>query len=118
MFQPSVWRRGVLVRGLAAVLAAAALTACGGGDDNPVTLLGLSLAQVGPRAVQVSWSDDPYVASFDVVRDGYLLARVGTLAVVDNSVNVNQTYCYQVRGYDGYDALIASTDVGCITVRP
>ncbi len=118
MFQKNVSRSGVLARGVTAVLAAAALTACGGGDDTYIAPLNLALTRVAPLAVQVNWSDDPYVARFDVVRDGYLLASVVTLAVVDASVYYNQTYCYQVRGYDGGGTLVAATDVGCITVVP
>lgn len=114
-----------LARGAIALVITAGLVGCGGGADvvvsggpPPVDPLNLALTRVGPLSVQVDWSDHPAVASFDVLRDGYRLATVNATSLIDNSVYVNQTYCYQVMGYDPRGYLIAATDAGCITVVP
>ena len=112
-----------LARGAVALLIAAGLAGCGGGGEvvvsggpPPVDPLNLALTRVGPQSIQVDWSDHPGVASFDVLRDGYALATVNTTTLIDSSVYVNQTYCYQVKGYDPRGYLIAATDTGCVTV--
>lgn len=114
-----------LARGAIALVIMAGLVGCGGGADvvvsggpPPVDPLNLALTRVGPLSIQVDWSDHPGVASFDVLRDGYRLATVTATSLIDNSVYVNQTYCYQVMGYDPRGYLIAATDAGCITVVP
>lgn len=119
--------RSVLLRCMAASIVLGSLVACGGGGvavavvapaQPVVTQLQLALTRVGPQAVEVDWSDDPDVYSFDVLRDGNLLATVNTLSVIDNTVYFNGTYCYQVDGYDASGLLVASTDSGCITIVP
>ncbi|WP_019576771.1 hypothetical protein [Curvibacter lanceolatus] len=114
-----------LARGAIALVITAGLVGCGGGADvvvsggpPPVDPLNLALTRVGPQSIQVGWSDHPGVASFDVLRDGYRLTTVNSTSLIDNSVYVNQTYCYQVMGYDPRGYLIAATDAGCITVVP
>ena len=114
-----------LARGALARLIAAGLVGGGGGGEvyvsggpPPVDPLNLALTRVGPQSIQVDWSDHPGVANFDVLRDGYRLATVNAISLIDNSVYVNQTYCYQVMGYDPRGNLIAATNAGCITVVP
>jgi hypothetical protein len=103
------------------------LTACGGGSVDVaviapaqpvITHLPLTLIRVGPNAVEVDWGDDPNVFNFDVLRDGNLLATVATTRVIDNTVLINASYCYQVQGFDATGLLIAATDTGCITIVP
>ncbi|MGH8821479.1 MAG: hypothetical protein ACREWJ_09345 [Rhodoferax sp.] len=119
--------RSFLLRCAAALIVLGSLTACGGGSVDVavvapaqpvVTQLPLALTRVGPEAVEVDWGDDPDVYSFDVLRDGTLLATVNTLSVIDNTVYFNETYCYQVQGYDASGLLVAATDTGCITIVP
>ncbi|QDL36452.1 hypothetical protein EUB48_03425 [Rhodoferax sediminis] len=120
----TAFTRSFLLRSVAALIISGSLAACGGGGDVTVVAspavapLTLALTRVGPEAVQVDWSDDSYVASFQVVRDGYPLATVTTTSLVDASVLVNETYCYQVQGYDAAGQLVAATSSGCITIIP
>ena len=126
----TAFARRVALRGVIAVLALGGLLAgCGGGGDVAVGVvvpveqvevvpLALALTRVGPQAVEVEWSDDPIVASFLVLRDGFVLARVDALSLVDASVFVDFTYCYQVEGYDASGLLVAASSTGCITIFP
>jgi hypothetical protein len=119
------------VRGLAAAVAAGlavALAGCGGGGDGgsadvvvvggaPVVRLDIVLSRPGPQAIQLDWSDDSYVDTYVVVRDGYTLADgVTTTTLIDASVIFNVQYCYQVLGYDFNGQLISATDVACVVV--
>ncbi len=117
------WR----ARRIAAVICVVALAGCGGGGGvdvvvvtppSPVAVLGISLTRVGPEAIQVDWSDDPYVDSFVVRRDGYSLVSVRSLTLVDASVLIGNSYCYDVAGYDVSGILIAASDTACVTVFP
>ena len=121
-------RRSAAALGLVCV---ALIAGCGGGGDvsgsvvvvvpppAPITALGIVLTRTGPQTVQVDWTDDPYVASFTVSRDGYVLASgITTTTLIDQSVVFNQTYCYLVDGYDGHGYLIAQSDPACITIVP
>jgi hypothetical protein len=121
-------RRSAVVLGLMCV---ALIAGCGGGGDVsgsvvvvvpppvPITALGIVLTRTGPQTVQVDWTDDPYVASFTVSRDGYLLASgVTTTTLIDQSVVLDQSYCYLVDGYDSQGYLIAQSDPACITIVP
>lgn len=126
--------RRVALRGVIAVLALGGLLAgCGGGGDGGTSVevgvvvpveevevapLALALTRVGPQAVEVEWSDDPLVASFLVLRDGFALARVDATSLVDASVFVDFTYCYRVEGYDASGLLVAASSTGCITIFP
>jgi len=105
------------------------LAACGGGGavdvavvvpppQPTVTPLALTLSRVGPEVIGLDWTDDPDVATFLVVRDGNALTSVTSTSLDDASVVVNETYCYQVLGYDPRGLLIAATSTGCITVVP
>jgi hypothetical protein len=77
------------------------------------------LTRVGPEAVELDWSDDPYVDSFLVVRNDVAFATVtSTTSLIDATAYVNGTYCYQVQGYDVTGALIAASSTGCITIVP
>ena len=118
------------VRRLACIgaLALGAVAAgCGGGGSAdivvvagplPLAPLNIALTRIGPETVQVDWSDDPFVDTFDVRRDGILLARVQSTTVIDNSVFFDQSYCYEVTGYDRAGDLIAASDRACITIFP
>lgn len=103
-----------------------AVAGCGGGGGGevvvvsppPVAALAITLTRVGPNAVQIDWSNDPFVASFTVSRDGYNIATVGSLTLIDASVWINQSYCYQVSGYDSSGLLVAATGTACLTIFP
>ena len=118
---------GPRLRTFTALICVLMVAACGGGGDAGVVVvasppsvapLAIALTRVGPNAIQVDWSDDPYVASFTVRRDGYALATVASLTLIDASVFVNQSYCYQVSGYDPSGLLVAASDSACVTVFP
>jgi len=115
------------VRGLIAALALA-VAGCGGGGDGgsadvvvvagaPVLRLDIALSRPGPQAIQLDWSDDSYVDTYVVTRDGFTLAdAVTTTTLIDASVIFNVQYCYQVLGYDFNGQLISATDVACVIV--
>lgn len=120
-----------LLRLAIVAIALGGLSACGGGGDVGIGVavvvpapqpyvvpLSLTLSRVGPEVIGLYWSDDPYVSTFLVVRDGSALASVITTSLDDASVLVNQTYCYQVQGYDPRGLLIAASSTGCITLIP
>ena len=118
---------GPRLRTFTALIFVLMVAACGGGGDAGVVVvasppsvapLAIALTRVGPNAIQVDWSDDPYVASFTVSRDGYALATVASLTLIDASVFVNQSYCYQVSGYDPSGLLVAASHNACVTVFP
>jgi hypothetical protein len=121
--------RSFLLRSAAASIALGGLAACGGGGGSDVGVvvavqqpavapLTLALTRVGPEAIEVDWSDDPHVVSFLVLRDGLALATVTSTTLIDNSVLINGTYCYQVQGHDAAGQLVAASSNGCITVFP
>jgi len=116
-------------------LSAAALAACGHGDyHDPVTVgigiavpvgppapaplagLGLQLTRIGPEAIQLDWSFDPYAAVYEVSRDGFPLASVRSTSLIDASVLIGDRYCYRVVGRDGRGALVSLSSVGCLTL--
>jgi hypothetical protein len=110
----------------ASLACATMLAACSGsvevgiGDDDPPPVAGLAmtLTRVGPEAIEVAWSDDRYAASFVVRRDGYRLATVTGLSLIDASVLIDETYCYQVSGYDAYGYLVSASATACVTLLP
>jgi len=117
-----------LLRSAAVLVCAAAVSGCGGGgyaevvvvDDGPppVALLEIALTRVGPEAIAIDWSDDPYVARFIVRRDGHTLANVNATSLIDASVFVDESYCYQVSGYDTSGLLVAASGAACVTLLP
>lgn len=117
---------GPFFRAAVALICVAAVAGCGGGghaevivDDGPppVEPLSIVLTRVGPEAIEIEWSDDPYVERFVVYRDGYALADVDALSIVDASVYVDERYCYQVSGYRS-GVLVAASDTACIVLLP
>lgn len=125
----TAFRRSFLLRGVLVAITLGGLGACGGGGSadvgvivpvRPSTIapLTLVLTRVGPESIAVDWSDDPSVASFVVLRNGYVLATTTTTTLIDNSVFVNETYCYQVQGQDAVGNLVAATSNGCISIIP
>ena len=126
----TVFTRSLVLLSVAASIILGSLAACGGGGDVAVGIgvavpvqpavapLTLALTRVGPQAIQLDWSDDPYVARFQVLRDGFALSTVNTTSLIDASVFINGTYCYEVRGYDAAGRLTAASSVGCITILP
>ncbi len=129
MSHMNAFTRSVLLRSAAASIILGSLAACGGGGEvsvgvvvpvqQPVVApLTLVLTRVGPEAIQVDWSDDPHVASFVVLRNGFALATVTSLSLIDGSALVNGTYCYQVQGYDAAGLLVAASSSGCVTILP
>lgn len=89
-----------------------------GGGPPPIAGLAIALTRVGPEAIQIDWDDDPYVDTFTVSRDGFALARVDAVTLIDASVFINQSYCYQVSGYDRSGLLVAVSSSACITILP
>ena len=116
------------VRMVLALAMAAAVAGCGGGGSvtfatAPVvvaTVLPLDLlaTRIGPEEVQLDWSDDPDVAFFVVTRDGFELARVSTLTLIDASVLFGDRYCYQVSGLDHSGVVISVSNLDCLTIFP
>jgi hypothetical protein len=131
MFMNLLARRW-LVGGALIAFVLGSVTACGGGgyvevgvsapvfvvQPPPVAPLSFALTRVGPQAIALDWSDNPYVARFVVLRDGYLLATVNAVSLIDAAVYINATHCYQVQGYDNARQLVAASSTGCITVYP
>ena len=128
----TVFKRSFLLRSVLVAITLGGLAACGGGGSADVGVgvvvpvqppaiapLTLVLTRVGPEAIQVDWSDDPGVARFVILRDGYALATTTTTTtLIDASVFVNETYCYQVQGQDAAGYLVAATSNGCISIIP
>ena len=128
----TAFKRSVLLRSVSVAITLGGLAACGGGDSANVGVgvivpvqppaiapLTLVLTRVGPEAIEVDWSDDPRVERFVILRDGYALATTTTTTtLIDASVFVNETYCYQVRGQDAAGYLVAATSNGCISIIP
>jgi len=121
----------------AIAFAASALAACGHADPHdplpvtvgigisvpvgrpppaPVAGLGLQLTRLGPEAVQLAWSFDPYAAFYEVSRNGHPLASARATSLIDASVLIGDRYCYQVVGLDGRGALVSTSSVGCLTL--
>ena len=118
---------GPRLRTFTALICVLMVAACGDGRNAEVVVvasppsiapLAIALTRVGPEAIQVDWSDDPFVARFTVSRDGFTLATVNSLTLIDASVFVNASYCYQVSGYDPSGLLVAASDTACVTVFP
>lgn len=117
---------GPRLRTAAALICVSMIVGCGGGGAEvvvvaatpPIALLAIALTRVGPEAIRVDWSDDPYVASFTVRRDSYTLASVTSNTLIDASVLLDQSYCYQVSGYDPSGVQVAASDTACVTVFP
>ena len=131
MSHMTAFTRSFLLRSAAASIILGSLAACGGGSvdvgvgvvipvQQPVVApLTLVLTRVGPEAIQVDWSDDPRAASFLVLRDGFALATVTTTtSLIDASVLINETFCYQVQGFDAAGQLVAASSSGCIAILP
>ncbi|NML87191.1 hypothetical protein [Polaromonas sp.] len=126
----TAFKRSFLLRGVLVAIFLGSLAACGGGGSADVGVivpvrpraiapLTLVLTRVGPESIAVDWSDDPSVASFVVLRNGYVLATTTTTTtLIDNSVFINETYCYQVQGQDAVGNLVAATSNGCISIIP
>ena len=101
-----------------------ALTGCGGGLDvslviggTHVARLDIALSRSGPQAIRIDWSDDRYVDTYVVSRDGSTLASsLTTTTLIDASVISNAQYCYRVLGYDFIGVLVSASEVACITV--
>lgn len=131
MANMTAFTRSALLLSLLAAITSGGLTSCGGGGGAEVGVavvvpahqpdvvpLTLTLSRVGPEVIGLDWSNDPYAASFLVVRDGNALTSVTTTSLDDASVVVNDTYCYQVQGYDPRGLLISASGIVCITIVP
>lgn len=134
MSNMTAFKRSFLLRSVLVAITFGSLAACGGGDSANVGVsagvivpvqppvivpLTLVLTRIGPQTIEVNWSDDPGIARFVVLRDGYALATTTTTTtLIDNSVFVNETYCYQVRGEDAAEFLVAAISNGCISIIP
>jgi hypothetical protein len=105
-----------------ALTSAVAFAGCGGGLDVSVVIggtrvarLDIALSRSGPQAIRIDWSDDRYVDSYVVRRDGSTLAgSLTATTLTDASVVSNARYCYQVLGYDFIGVLISASEVACI----
>lgn len=110
----------------AAVAAAFLLTGCGGGGNfylfigsggASVPRLDLVVSRVGPRSIQLEWTDDFHAKTFEVERNGAtLLSSIKATSVVDSSFLSNTEYCYQVFGFDFAGQLMSASDEVCIVV--
>lgn len=128
----TAFKRLFFLRSVLVAIALGSLAACGGGVSANVGIgvavpvqppaiapLALTLTRVGPEAVELDWSDDPRIARFFILRDGYALATTtSTTTLIDSSVFANETYCYQVQGQDAAGYLVAATSNGCISIIP
>ena len=130
----TAFQRSFLPRSVLMAIILGGLAACGGGESvnvgvgvgvvipvqpPPIAPLTLVLTRIGPETIQADWSDDRYVARFVILRDGYALASTTTTTtLIDSSVFVNQTYCYQVQGQDTAGYLVAASSNGCISIIP
>ena len=85
---------------------------------TPVLPLDLQVTRIGPEEVQLDWSDDPDAAIFLVTRNGFELARVSTLSLIDASVVFDFRYCYQVSGLDHAGVVISISNPACLTIFP
>jgi len=109
-----------------ALFFAIAAAGCGGGGSAQLIVVGggvevprldIALTQIGPQTIQVDWSDDSLVDTFEVTRNGLVLAdEVNAIALIDDSVVFNVQYCYQVFGYDAIGHLVSATDEVCVVV--
>jgi hypothetical protein len=114
------------LRTIAAIACVSVVAGCGGGSVDvvvgssppPIAGLAIVLTRVGPEAIQIDWSDDPLADTFTVRRDGFALARVNSTTLIDASVIVNRSYCYQVSGFDRSGLLVSASDTACVTVFP
>lgn len=123
-------KRKFFLRSVLVAITLGGLAACGGGDSANVGIgvvvpvqppaiapLALTLTRIGPETVELDWSDDPRIARFFILRDGYALATTTTATtLIDSSVFINETYCYQVQGQDAAGYLVATTSNGCISI--
>ena len=106
-------------RTFTALICVLMVAACGdSASTSSVDALAIALTRVGPNAIQVDWSDDPNVSSFTVSRDGFTLATVASTTLIDTSVIVDQSYCYQVSGFDPSGMFVAASDTASVTVFP
>jgi hypothetical protein len=110
----------------AAVAVAFLLTGCGGGgsfylfvgsDGTSVPRLELVVSRVGPRSIQLEWTDDSRADTFQVERNSAtLLSSIKATSVVDSSFLANAQHCYQVFGFDSAGHLVSASEEVCIAV--
>jgi hypothetical protein len=86
----------------------------------PSVPTGVSAAATSPFSAQVSWTastDNMAVASYDVFRDGTLVASVAADATsyTDSGVLAGQDYTYTVRARDASGNLSAQSDPASVT---
>ena len=110
--------RLVLALSLAAVLAGCEVSVATDPVVVAVLPLDLQVTRIGPEEVQLDWSDDPDAAIFLVTRNGFELARVPTLSLIDASVVFDFRYCYQVSGLDHAGIVISISNPACLTIFP
>ena len=118
-----------VIRAVAACFAALILAGCGGGGggggvivvDNgppPIAQLAIQLVRIGPQTIEVDWGADPLAVSYLVERDGSPLAHVATDTLIDDSVLLDQQYCYRVSGYSPSGTLVSTSRIACLTLFP
>ena len=102
------------------------LAGCGAGSvyvstpvvvaQAPIAYLDLVLTRIGPQTVRLDWSYDPAAYSYLVRRDGFELADLSTVTVIDDSGLFGNRYCYDVLGLSAGGQVVSQSAVACITL--
>lgn len=102
------------------------LAACGEGSvyvstpvvvaQAPIAYLDLVPTRIGPQTVQLDWSYDPAIYSYAIRRDGFDLAHVSTVTLIDDSGFLGNRYCYDVLGLNYGGQVISQSPIACITL--
>ena len=108
-----------------ALVVAIGLAGCGAGTvyvsapvvvaQAPVAYLDLVPTRIGPQTVRLDWSYDPAAYSYLVRRDGFDLANVSAVTVIDDSGLFGNRYCYDVLGLNYAGQVLSQSQVACIT---
>lgn len=111
---------------IAAVAVAAGLAGCGEGSvyvsspvvvgHSSVAFLDLIPTRIGPETIRLDWSYDPAAYSYVVRRDGFTLANVSSVTLIDDSVLFGDRYCYDVLGLNFGGRVISQSPLACVTL--
>lgn len=111
---------------LAALSIAAGLAGCGDGSvyvstpvvvaQSPVAYLDLVPTRIGPQTIRLDWSYDPAAYSYVVRRDGFDLANVSSVTLIDDSVLFGNRYCYDVIGLNFGGRIVSQSPLACLTL--
>lgn len=111
---------------MVAMAVSTGLAGCGDGSvyvSTPVVVaqpavafLDLVPTRIGPDTVRLDWSFDPAASSYIVRRDGFTLANVATVTLIDDSVLFGNRYCYDVLGLNFSGRVISQSPLACVTL--